>query len=397
MRHAACHFSIAPLTRGKTASAVARAAYIARCRLHDERTGQTFVYSRRGGLLTQGVVNWATSVEQLWNEVERSENRKNSRVAREIKVALPAELPLDEMRRAVHGFCCHLKDRYGLAAQWVIHAPRFHDEADGRQVERCYREGTIDSESYWKILLDPKRTNRNFHAHILKTTRSKDPDNDGFAEKIRCLDSVRTGPEEFQALRGEWELRANAALKRVGANVRVDLRSNNAMAAAHDAPDGLITQPHVGPKANHGAASCCGRLVKARKEIQEHNSEQWVAWEQRRALERERARLKESERIAVEREVARKIEAAAEKRRIAEASTELEAQEAARNAVHISSPRGGYAEVIAKAQNRENMEMPPGEDIEIDPETYECETSNTPFQKAIKVRRRALVRSRVRN
>ena len=92
MKHAACHFSVSPLTRGKTAGAVARAAYIARCRLHDERTGQTFSYTRRGGLLAEGTVNWDRGIEMLWNEVERSETRKNSRVAREIRMALPAEL-----------------------------------------------------------------------------------------------------------------------------------------------------------------------------------------------------------------------------------------------------------------------------------------------------------------
>mgnify|MGYP003716391013 FL=1 len=201
MKHAACHFSISPLTRGKTAGAVARAAYIARCRLHDKRTGQTFSYARCGGLLEQGTVNWAGGLERLWNAVERSETRKNSRVAREIRVALPVELPLDEMRRVVHGFCCNLVDRYGLAAQWVIHAPRFHDRDDGRRVERLYRQGSMGREEYLGILSDPARTNLNFHAHILTSNRRKDRDTGAFTDKIRCLDHVRTGPEAVQDMR----------------------------------------------------------------------------------------------------------------------------------------------------------------------------------------------------
>ncbi|WP_372922292.1 hypothetical protein [Roseovarius sp.] len=56
-----------------------------------------------------------------------------------------------------------------------------------------------------------------------------------------------------------------------------------------------------------------------------------------------------------------------------------------------------YADVIAKAQSGEAMEMPPGEDLEIDPETYQYEGSTTPFEKAIKVKRRAPVRERVRS
>lgn len=396
MRHAACHFSISTLSRGKTAGAVARAAYIARCRLHDERTGQTFSYNRRGGLLAEGVVNWSTGVEQLWVEVERSETRKNSRVAREIKVALPAELPLAEMRRLVHGFCCNLKDRYGLAAQWAIHAPKCHDKVDGRLVERHYRDGIIDLEEYSRILSDPARTNRNFHAHILTTTRRKDPDSGGFAEKIRCLDNVRTGPSEIQAMRGEWEYRANAALKRAGSKARVDLRSYDAIAGADDAPAGLIAQPHLGPKAAHGCKDGYRDRIEARVAIQAHNDDLWSAWEQCRSLERERARLEASDRIAAKREAARKKEAAAEKRKISEARTKREAREAASDAVHMSAPRGTLAEIIARAQSGEAMGMPPGEDAEIDPEVYEPEASTTPFERAIRVRRRAPVRVRAR-
>jgi len=41
--------------------------------------------------------------------------------------------------------------------------------------------------------------------------------------------------------------------------------------------------------------------------------------------------------------------------------------------------------------------MPAGEDIEIDPETYVREVSNTPFNKAIHVMRKARVRQRLRS
>jgi len=397
MKHAACHFTVSPLTRGKTAGAVARAAYIARCRLHDERTGQTFSYTRRGGLLAEGTVNWDRGIEVLWNEVERSETRKNSRVAREIRMALPAELPLPEMRRVVHGYCCNLVDRYGLAAQWVIHTPRFHDRNDGRRVERLYRQGRIDQNSYLAILSDPERTNRNFHGHILISNRQINHDTGTFADKIRCLDNIKTGPEEIRDMRDEWELRTNAALKRTGSKARVDLRSYGEMAAAGDAPEGLVAQPHVGSTASHGAALHYPVRAKTRKKIQNDNDEIWATWEQRRSLERERSRLQASERIAAKREEERKAEAAAEKQKIVDAQTEQEAQAAANGAVHISSPLGSIADVIAMAQSGEKMEMPPGEDIEIDLETYEPPSSTTPFHDAIKVKRRTRVRVRSRS
>jgi len=396
MRHPACHFSISILTRGKTASAIARAAYIGRCRFHDERTGLTYSYRQRGGLLAEGTVNWTLGPERLWNEVERAEVRKNARVAREIKVALPAELPPGEMRRVLHGYCCHLKDRYGLAAQWVIHAPKFLDRADGRSIEEKYRAGTIDQDEYFRILSDPKRTNLNFHAHILMSTRRRDPETGEFAEKIRCIDHVKTGPEEIQAMRREWESRANSALCRSEAQRRVDLRSNKALEAAGLAPKGLVAQPHVGPKGSHDTADKYPDRVKARAEIQEHNEDRWTVWLQRRALERERARLQDSARIVAQAEAERKREAAEEKRKIASAKNEDEARHAAVEAVHLYSPRGTLADIIARVQGGEQMEMPPGEDSKIDPETYVSETSKTPFNKALKVKRKAPVRVRTR-
>lgn len=397
MRHAACHFSVTPLTRGKTAGAVARAAYIGRCRLHDERTGQTFSYVRGSGLLEQGTVNWSGGLECLWNAVERSETRKNSRVAREIRVALPVELPLDEMLSVVHGYCCNLVDRYGLAAQWVIHAPSFHDREVGRRVERRLRQGNIDREEYLTILADPSRTNQNFHAHILISNRCKDRETSKFMKKIRCLDDVETGPEEIQNMREEREYRTNSALERTGSTERIDLRSYVAMAAEGHAPDGLVAQQHVGPTASHVSTARYRGRVNARKEIQRHNANLWMAWEQRRALERERARIEASEKIAAERESKRKTEAVVEKRQIAEAQTEQEAQLAAREAFHRSYPRPCYGDIFTIMQQGVRMEMPAGEDVEIDPETYECDMPNTPFDEAIFVKRKAPVRVRVRS
>ncbi|MFX0542443.1 hypothetical protein ACEWPM_012000 [Roseovarius sp. S4756] len=63
------------------------------------------------------------------------------------------------------------------------------------------------------------------------------------------------------------------------------------------------------------------------------------------------------------------------------AQTGREAHQAAREAVHITSPRGTLADVIARAQSGDKMETPPGEDIAIDPEPYQRAVSATPFEK----------------
>lgn len=395
MRHQACHFSLSKLTRGKTAGAVARAAYIGRCRFHDARTGETYSYCARGGLLEEGVVNWVTGIERLWNEAERAERRKNSCVARELKVSLPSELPLAEMRRLVHGYCCNLMDRYGLAAQWAIHAPKFCDRDDGIEVGRLYQIGKIDDESYHRILMDPERTNLNFHVHILMTTRVKNQETGEFGEKIRCIDRKDTGPEEVRSMRDEWEVRANAALKRVGAKARVDLRSNEKMAAAGEAPEGLEAQPHVGPKANYSAYASHENRKAARREAKQANEGQWSLWLQLRALERERARLQVSQRIATEREAARRADAKAAEDRIATAESPTMRAAAVEAAPHIDA-LDPFQAAMAWAHGKPGTKITPVGDRTIDPETETAATPESKQPPKVSINAKAMRRARGR-
>jgi hypothetical protein len=420
MKHPACHFSVLTLSRGKTAGAVARAAYIARCRLHDERIGKTFSYDHLGGLMAEGTVNWVTGSDRLWNEVEAAETRKNSRVAREIRVALPAELPLDDMRRVVHGFTCNLKDRYGVVAQYAIHAPKFHDKEDGKEVERKYQDGILGLDEYLCIMADSKRTNLNFHAHILVSTREKDEVSGGFGAKVRRLDSIKTGPEEIQAMRAEWEIRTNAALRRIGSKARIDLRSYKEMVNTGDAPGGLTPQKHLGPKASNAKNAelvedekpvhpmqttlenaeglpVIKAVVGAREKAKDHNDETWASWLILRDLERQKARLEETQRIATEREAVRKTEAAKEKEKILTARRDQDALHAAAEAVHMAAPRGSLVDIIDRVQRGEEMVMPVDDEAIIDPETYQRPASSTPFEKPIRVRRVSRVQVRTRS
>ena len=204
----------------------------------DQRTGKVHNYSSVRGLLAEGLVNWHGTAEGLWNAAEASETRRNARVARELRPALPAELPLDDQRRLVHGFCCWMKDQYGIAAHWVIHAPTFYDENEDK---RRWRDR--GSEKGWKeylgALCDSEKTNRNFHSHIRWTTRKINRETGEFGKKTRELDAKDTGPEKLKQIRTEWQRRTNAALMKIGSPARIDLRSYEEMAKAGDAPPGL--------------------------------------------------------------------------------------------------------------------------------------------------------------
>lgn len=90
----------------------------------------------------------------LWNAAEASETRKNSRVAREVILALPHELTDTERQALARDMALYLVERYRVAVDVAIHAPC---EGDGH---------------------DP----RNHHAHLLFTTRELTQE--GFGAKI---------------------------------------------------------------------------------------------------------------------------------------------------------------------------------------------------------------------
>lgn len=168
----------------------------------DERTGEVHDYRRRSGVVSSHIVlpdehpDWAANRDQLWSQVELAETRKNSVVAREIEIALPAELTPAEREQLAVGFTTDIVDRYGVAAEISVHEPS--------------REGD----------------QRNHHAHILISTRRLS--DDGFTEKTRELDDKKTGPEQVLMIREAWAERCNQALERSGHTKRVDHRSLSA-------------------------------------------------------------------------------------------------------------------------------------------------------------------------
>jgi hypothetical protein len=192
------HCSVKPVSRSAGRSVVAAAAYrLGEC-LHDERYATTHDYTRRRGVECAFMVapadapDWAHRPEDLWNAAERAETRVNSRLAREVELALPAFLSPRERQAIAEEFARTLVERYGVAATVAIHQPGKGDE-------------------------------RNYHAHILFTTREMTPD--GLGKKTRILDDLKTGPQEVSKLR---ELAAdiiNRHLAAVNSDIRIDHRS----------------------------------------------------------------------------------------------------------------------------------------------------------------------------
>ena len=183
------------ISRSQGRSATAASAYRVAERIEDRRTGLTFDYAARGGvdhteiLAPDHAPNWVFDRSELWNRVEESETRKNSQVAREVRVALPDELTHAQRVALVRDYAqTQFVDR-GMVADIALHAPgRAGDE-------------------------------RNHHAHILLTTREVDAD--GFTTKNRDWNKV----EVLEGWREAWARDSNAALERAGVEDRVDHRT----------------------------------------------------------------------------------------------------------------------------------------------------------------------------
>jgi ATP-dependent exoDNAse (exonuclease V) alpha subunit len=202
---------VTPISRSAGRTAPGAAAYRAGERLRDERTGELYNYSRRRDVLHKAIVlpsrvagtapAWALDRGQLWNAAERAENRRDSRVAREFVLSLPHELSLDQRIALAGTLSREIADRYGVVVDSAVHAPR----ADG----------------------DP----RNFHVHLLATTREITAA--GFGGKTGLDLGIRqrhqrgllNSIEEIRALRARTALLTNEALQAAHLQVRVDHRT----------------------------------------------------------------------------------------------------------------------------------------------------------------------------
>lgn len=248
------HLSVKTISRSAGRSATAAAAYRAGVEITDERTGEIHDYRRKGGVESAAVIlpdnapEWARDRSQLWNAAEQAETRKNSTVAREFEIALPAELSPAERERLAHDFTRELVERHGMAADVAIHAPG--------------KEGD----------------NRNHHAHILLTTRRLTPD--GLGEKTRELDSAKTGAAIVKEWRERFAQLQNERLREAGHTAQVDHRSH--------AERGAQAEPtqHLGPT----ATAIERRTGERSRKGQQHDrtaAERWEKARQAGELERQ--------------------------------------------------------------------------------------------------------------
>lgn len=207
------HLSTKPISRSSGRSAVASVAYRAGIKITDDRLGKTYDYTKRNGVLWTGMATpHGLNIDrnELWNRAEKTETRSNSRTAREIVINIPHELMQGDQsagKMLAYEFATNLSQKYKIAVDVAVHAP------------------------------DKQGDNRNFHAHLLLTTRQIEQEQGGkfkLGRKSQLEMSntqlkqagLLSNQDELKEIRREWAELANEYLAERNIDTRIDHRSH---------------------------------------------------------------------------------------------------------------------------------------------------------------------------
>ncbi|EMK5808452.1 MobA/MobL family protein [Salmonella enterica] len=192
------HLEFKILKRSEGMSSCRKAAYHARCRITDDRTGNTYDFSHRTDLFHHQILAPVSApahiIERstaLWNEVERVERQKDGQTARYFDVAIPCELSNEDKIKLVAEYC-----QKNFVDKGMITDIAFHD---------------LDS--------------NNPHAHVMLTLKPITAD--GFGKKDRSWNDKKN----VIKWRESWSVIANRYLAAAGSNERIDHRSIDAQHA----------------------------------------------------------------------------------------------------------------------------------------------------------------------
>ena len=212
------HFSVKTISRSDGRSAVAAAAYRAAEKLTCDYYGKEQDYTKKSGVEHTQIYAPENTQEELldrqtlWNTVEKSERRKDALLGREFEIAFPSELNAQQRQAMLDELCHDLVKKHGVIVDAAIHAPHIDGGSD----------------------------ERNYHAHIMFTTRAIDPENGGFSAKKYRDFSRDNGTETVSNWREHFAMLTNDHLAKAGYDVRVDHRSYK------DQENGLEATIHEG-------------------------------------------------------------------------------------------------------------------------------------------------------
>ncbi|MEQ9866162.1 MobQ family relaxase [Pectobacterium aroidearum] len=186
------HLEFKIVKRSEGMSSCRKAAYHARCRITDDRTGNTYDFSHRTDLFHHQILapvsapaHIIESSTALWNEVERVERQKDGQTARYFDVAIPCELNNEDKIKLVVEYC-----QKNFVDKGMIADIAYHD-----------------------------LNSKNPHAHVMLTLKPITAD--GFGKKERSWNDKKN----VILWRESWSVIANRYLTAAGSNERIDHRS----------------------------------------------------------------------------------------------------------------------------------------------------------------------------
>ncbi|MDF2691152.1 MAG: mobA [Gammaproteobacteria bacterium] len=188
------HFSGQIISRKDGRSSVAAAAYRSCSKLHDERLGLSWDFSKKHDLvrskilLPEGAPEWMKGRPALWNRIEQLEKRKDAQLAREFNISLPIEFTEEQ--------------NWALAKEFI--QKEFVDK--GMVADVCYHNGH-------------KGKDEQPHIHVMLALREV-KEND-FGNKNRDWNDK----DLFMHWRKEWANTLNYHLVKNGFDMRVDHRT----------------------------------------------------------------------------------------------------------------------------------------------------------------------------
>ncbi|MFQ6255995.1 MobQ family relaxase [Yersinia enterocolitica] len=186
------HLEFKIVKRSEGMSSCRKAAYHARCKITDDRTGNTYDFSHRSDLSHHQILapvsapsHIIESSTALWNEIERIERQKDGQTARYFDVAIPCELNHEDKIKLVVEYC-----QKNFVDKGMIADIAFHD---------------LDS--------------NNPHAHVMLTLKPITAE--GFGNKDRSWNEKKN----VILWREAWSTLTNGYLEAAGTEERIDHRS----------------------------------------------------------------------------------------------------------------------------------------------------------------------------
>ena len=213
------HLSVKVISRSDGRSAVACAAYRAGEKLTCDHYEKIQDYTKKTGVEFTNIYAPPNTKPELldrqtlWNTVEKVERRKDAVLAREFEIAFPCELNAEQRKQLLDELCQKLVEKYNVVVDAAIHAPHTESGSDAR----------------------------NYHAHIMFTTRAINENGEFAAKKYRDF-SRDEGTQTVCDWREDFADLCNKHLELAGFDERVDHRSY-----ADQNKDYLEPTTHEGP------------------------------------------------------------------------------------------------------------------------------------------------------